>query len=46
MHLFETFMGVEISHLVVIAAAILVVLSVGVLAAAMGRFRRAQSILD
>jgi len=44
--LFETFMAMDITRLVVIAVVILAALNVGLLAAAMTRFRRAQLILQ
>jgi len=44
--LFETFMAMNVTRVVVIAVVILAVLNVGLLVAAMDRFRRAQLILD
>ena len=44
--LLETFMAMDITRLVVIVVVILAMLNVGLLAAAMTRFRRAQLILD
>jgi len=44
--LFETFMAMDITGLVVTAMVILAVLNVGLLVAAMGRFRRARLILQ
>jgi ABC-2 type transport system permease protein len=44
--LFETFMAMNVTRVVVIAVVILAVLNVGLLIAAMDRFRRAQLILN
>jgi ABC-2 type transport system permease protein len=44
--LFATFMAMDITRLIVIAVVILAVLSVGLLAAAMARFQRAQLIVN
>jgi ABC-2 type transport system permease protein len=44
--LFETFMAMDITGLVMTAVVILAMLNVGLLVAAMTRFRRAQLILD
>ncbi len=46
MRLFETFMAMDITGFVVTVMVILAMLNVGLLAAAMTRFRRAQLILD